>query len=275
MMCAWKELLGILPPWLRKDVDRQGKESLQELRLRRGSPPQLAAKEGIHWLNREVVEDDIRFCINTASRYSPWAAASMAQGFISAPGGHRIGLCGEVVSRDGVVTGFREIHSLCIRIARDFPGIGRDAARYSGSLLILGAPGWGKTTLLRDIARQIAQKEAVAVIDERGELFPIGFAQGRQMDVLTGCPKAVGVDMALKTMGPSCIAVDEITSEPDADALCKAIGCGVRLIATAHASSREDLQQRPVYRKLVENHAFDRLLILRSDKSYHMERMDL
>ncbi len=275
MMCAWKELLGILPPWLRKDVDRQGKESLQELRLRRGSPPQLATKEGIHWLNREVVEDDIRFCINTASRYSPWAAASMAQGFISAPGGHRIGLCGEVVSRDGVVTGFREIHSLCIRIARDFPGIGRDAACYSGSLLILGAPGWGKTTLLRDIARQIAQKEAVAVIDERGELFPIGFAQGRQMDVLTGCPKAVGVDMALKTMGPSCIAVDEITSEPDADALCKAIGCGVRLIATAHASSREDLQQRPVYRKLVENHVFDRLLILRSDKSYHMERMDL
>lgn len=275
MMCAWKELLGILPAWLRPEVDRLGKERLQELRLRCNAPPELVLQGGVQWLDRPVKDEDIRFCVNTASRYSPWSSATAAQGYITAPGGHRIGLCGEAVCKDGSITGLREIHSICIRIARDFPGVGREAAHYGGSVLILGAPGWGKTTLLRDLTRQIAEREAVTVIDERGELFPEGFARGKRMDVLTGCPKPAGIDMVLRTMGPSCIAVDEITDEADARAMCKAVGCGVRLIAAAHASSMQDLQKRRVYQDLLENGIFDRALILRSDKSYHMERMEI
>lgn len=273
MMCAWKELLGIVPAWLRPEVDRLGKERLQELRLRCNAPPELVLQGSVQWLDRQVKEEDIRFCINTSSRYSPWSAATMAQGYITAPGGHRIGLCGEAVCRDGSITGLREIHSVCIRIARDFPGIGKNAVRYSGSLLILGAPGWGKTTLLRDIARQIAEQETVTVIDERGELFPEGFLRGKRMDILTGAPKAVGIDMALRTMGPGCIAVDEVTAEADAQALGRAVGCGVRLLATAHGISVQDLHQRPVYRNLLESGLFDKALVLHSDKSYHMERV--
>ena len=275
MMCAWKELLSILPSWLRQDVDMLGKNDLQELRLRINAPPELVMKSGVRSLSRQVSREDISFCVNAASRYSPWAASTAAMGYITAPGGHRIGLCGEAVYKEGQVSGIREVKSLCIRVARDFPGIGREAAKCRGSLLILGAPGWGKTTLLRDLTRQIAETETVAVVDERGELFPGGFLRGKRMDVLTGCPKYVGIDMVLRTMGPSCISVDEITAAEDTHALIQAVGCGVRLLATAHAASIRDFRSRPIYRPAIECGIFDTVLMLRSDKSFQMERMGL
>lgn len=275
MMCAWKELLGILPPRLRSEVDRHGRENLQELRLRINAPPELISGNGSQWLAYDVNRDDLNYCVNAASRYSPWSAATAAQGYITAPGGHRIGLCGEVVCKDGQVAGIREVRSLCIRVARDFPEIGLKAASAAGSILILGAPGWGKTTLLRDLIRQIALKQTVSVVDERGELFPEGFKRGKRMDVLTGCPKSAGVDMVLRTMGPDCIAVDEITAEEDCHTLLQAANCGVRLLATAHAASLSDYRSRSVYRPLAEQRIFETLLILRPDKSYRVERMTL
>lgn len=275
MMCAWKELLAILPQWMRQEVDMLGKDALQELRLRINAPPELVLEKNVQWLCRLVTQEDLNYCVNTASRYSPWAAATAAQGYITAPGGHRIGLCGEAVYKNGEITGIRDVNSLCIRVARDFPGIGKGAATCGKSILILGAPGWGKTTLLRDLAREISRRETVAVVDERREVFPLGFARGKRMDVLTGCPKPAGIEMVLRTMGPSCIAVDEITAEPDCKALIQAMGCGVRLLATAHAASLQDFRSRPVYRPLQESRAFDTVLVLHSDKSFRTERMGL
>ena len=180
-----------------------------------------------------------------------------------------------MVCKDGVVTGIREISSLCIRVARDFPGIAKRAADAPGSILILGAPGWGKTTLLRDLIRQIGEKQCVSVVDERGELFPEGLERGKKTDVLTGCPKSPGIDMVLRTMGPDCVAVDEITAEADARALLRAANCGVRLLATAHGMSAADLRRRSVYRPLAESGVFQTLLILRQDKSFRAERAAL
>lgn len=275
MMCAWKELLSILPYRIRNDVDGLGKESLQELRLRINAPPELLLDSGSRWLSENITREDLNYVVNTASRYSPWSASTISQGYITAPGGHRIGVCGEVVCKDGIPEGIREIKSLCIRIARDFPGIGKQAANTIGSTLILGAPGWGKTTLLRDVVRQFAETETVTVVDERGELFPDGFMRGKKMDILTGCPKANGIEMLLRTMGPSCLAVDEITAERDCRALLQAAYCGVRLVATAHAASIQDFCSRNIYRPLVENNIFDTVLILHRDKSCTMERMTL
>lgn len=275
MTCPWKELLGILPTWLRHEVDKLGKETLQELRLRVNAPPELIVTGKSIWLTKDVTAEDLRFVVNTASRYSPWAAATISSGYLTAPGGHRIGLCGEITCRDGCITGIREPQSLCIRVARDFPGIGVAAFPLSGSVLILGAPGWGKTTLLRDMTREIANKETVAVVDERGEVFPQGILRGKRMDVLTGCPKPEGIDMVLRTMGPAWIAVDEITGQSDCRAIRNAIGCGVRLIATAHAASREDLYARPIYRSLTELGIFQCLCILRPDKSFRTERIGI
>lgn len=273
MRCAWDELLRVLPMWMRQDVDRLGKMAMQELRLRLGLPPELFCRDGSLVLDRVVTTEDLSFVINAASRYSPWNTATAAQGYLTAPGGHRIGICGEVVAQGGNIQGIRRVRSLCIRVARDFPGISKGIPM--GSVLILGKPGAGKTTLLRDLIRQRSESDigSVAVVDERGELFPQGFSTGKRTDILTGCPKGEGILMLLRSMGPSTIAVDEITEEADALALMQAYGCGVELLATAHGSSAADLRNRPVYRKLLEAGIFETVVLLQSDKSWRAERI--
>lgn len=282
MICAWDGYLNLLPGWLRKDVDRLGKNTLQELRLRLDQPPQLIRSDGSLWLEQKIIADDLSFCINAASRYSPWSASTSAQGYLTAPGGHRIGICGEAVVQQGEMTGIRTPTSLCLRVARDFPGIAAKAAKLTGSVLILGKPGSGKTTLLRDLIRKYSDSSggSIAVVDERGELFPSFqgkscFPMGKQTDVITGCSKSQGIDAVLRTMGPSCIAVDEITAADDCQALIHAGWCGVMLLATAHARDRLDLQSRPFYKPLAQSGLFDTLLILQPDKSWRAERMDI
>lgn len=275
MICAWKELLSILPQRLRRDVDNLGKESLEELRLRMGAPPELVAGKESRWLPGNVTREELSFVVNAASRYSPWAASTMAQGYLTATGGHRIGLCGEAVCRNGVFEGIREVSSLCIRVARDFPGIAEKAGNIQGSVLILGAPGWGKTTLLRDLIRRRGEEEQICVVDERGELFPAGFPRGKRVDVLTLCPKAEGILTVLRTMGPGAVGVDEITEEKDCQALLQAANCGVSLLATAHACSLQDIRRRRIYAALLERSVFDTFLVLHRDKSYTVERMTL
>ena len=273
MTCAWKELLSVLPIWMRKEVDSHKDTLLQELRLRINAPPELVFESGSFWLNRTISKDDLSYTVNAASSYSPWTASSAAKGYITASGGHRIGICGEAVVQHGHVTGIRDISSLCIRVARDFSGIAGKLKHLSGSILLLGPPGSGKTTLLRDLIRQREHSEHICVVDERRELFPDGLSRGKRIDILSGCSKSEGIRMVLRTMGPNCIAMDEITDSEDAEALLEASNCGVHLLATAHGESISDYQQRGIYRQLLENHIFPLILILRKDKSYTIERM--
>lgn len=278
MRCPWNEFLAILPPRLRKDVDAIGKKELRELRLRLNAPPELVLPGGSTWLTGGITAEELKQCVNTASRYSPWNAASVGEGYLTAPGGHRIGLCGEAVVKNGEMNGFREITSLCIRVARDYPGIAGRAAALKGSVLILGAPGSGKTTLLRDLIRQLSEGgEHVTVVDERGELFhpESKFHRGKCTDVLTGCGKGDGIGIVLRTMGPDCIAVDEITAREDCDAMLRAGWCGVRLLATVHASSVTDLQSRTDCRMLTEYGLFPNVITLRKDKTWYLERMNV
>lgn len=273
MTCAWQELLGVLPQWLSEEVDRDGRDKLQEIRLRLGQPPELLLSDNSRWLNRLVRKDDLDTVVNTVSKFSPWAAGTVSSGYLTAPGGHRIGLCGEMVVKDGCIQAIRQLTSLNIRVARDFPGIGAMCANLSGSILLLGPPGSGKTTLLRDLIRFRSAKETVCVVDQRGELFPSQFHRGKRVDVLTGCRKSEGIEILLRTMGPSTIAVDEITSEEDCKALVRAGWCGVSLMATAHAHSVSDLRERPVYRPLVETNLFDHILVLDREKHWRKERI--
>lgn len=270
MTCAWDELLRILPQRVRTEAMRY-EGTLQEIRMRRGRPPEYVTAGGFSEGKGAVTADELVFCVNAASRYSPWTAETLSQGYITAPGGHRIGVCGEAVVKDGVFAGVRGADFLCIRVARDYEGIAECIPLAGQALLILGAPGWGKTTLLRDLARRIARDKTVAVVDERRELFPPGFSSGKRMDILSGCPKQQGIEIVLKTMSPEYIAVDEITSEADCGALIAAFGCGVRLLATAHASSMDDFCRRTINAPLLKSNLFDSFLILHRDKSFHME----
>lgn len=280
MRCAWNAYLNLLPLWMREFVDKHGESDLLELRLRLGAYPELITINGSIWMQRLASKEDIIFCINAASRYSPWAAATTANGYITAPGGHRLGLCGITVVNNGTVTGISMPTSICLRVARDISGIARGLENINGSVLILGKPGSGKTTLLRDLIRIKSNKGSgsVGVVDEKCELFPIAtetfcFIPGKKTDVLSGCSKKQGIEALLRNMCPQVIAVDEITADEDCKALMYAGWCGVNLLATAHAASKEDLFTRPVYRTLAQSGLFDYLVLLQQDKSWRLERM--
>ena len=282
MKCAWQAYLDVLPLWMRNQVDDIGREHLQELRLRIGRPPELILTHMNQFLDRKVSMDDLDFCMNAATQYSPWTSTTVADGYFTAAGGHRIGICGDAVILNDKLTTVKNVTSLCLRVARDISGVGLQAAMLSGSLLILGSPGRGKTTLLRDIIRIKSNHGpgAVGVVDERREIFPMVsgsfcFSPGMRTEVLSGCPKSVGIETMIRTMNPAFVAVDEITAELDCYALIKACYCGVSIIATAHGENMHDFIHRPVYKPIVENKVFNNIIVMQPDMSWKLERMNI
>ena len=280
MRCQWQEFLNLLPIWLRQAVDEQGKDDLQELRLRVNAPPELVKMHQSVWLNRCIKQDDLSFCLNAATRYSPWTSGSITDGFVTAAGGHRIGLCGECVYEGAKLKNIVPLTSVNIRVAREFSGVSGNVYQSPGSILIIGSPGSGKTTFLRDLIRMISDhgNGAVVALDERRELFPnsngdIFFERGRRTDVMSGCTKQAALEMAVRTMGPAVIAVDEITNIRDCTALSYAAWCGVRLIATAHATSKRDLYARKLFQPILENKIFQTLIIIHPNKTWSEEVM--
>lgn len=280
MRCAWDELIRLLPHTIQNDVNIIGRETLQELRLRVGQPVNLVCSDKNIYLSIDAKQEFMLHIINGASQYSPWTAQSSAYGYITAPGGHRIGICGEAVLKNGIVQSIGSVNSLCIRIARDLDGISDKIIIDGTSILIIGPPGSGKTTLLRDVIRRYSSilNGSIAVLDERGEIFPLLngksiFHSGINTDIMSNCPKVRGIEMLLRTMGPRCIAVDEITNEEDCGAIIDASNCGISLIATAHAHDISDIRNRPIYKTLMDNGVFRRIIILNKNKTWVEERI--
>ena len=273
-------LLQVLPGAIRKIVTLNGNEDIHEVRLRVGKPAELVKTGHSQWTKHIVTREDISFLINTATKYSPWTSHSISEGYVTTQGGHRIGICGYCSYDGGVIKNINHISSVCIRVAKECPNIAAAFYNCKNSMLIIGKPGAGKTTFLRDLLRGMSEyhEEAIVTVDERCEIFPIingqsVFEQGKRTDVLSGCRKPKGIDMALRTMSPQTIAMDEITDSDDCAALLNGAWCGVRLIATAHAGNREELFSRPVYKPILSNHIFQTLIVLHSDQTWHEEKL--
>lgn len=285
----FEQAAALLPPRLRRlalELPDERKARAEELRLRSRMPLTVVTQEGelsVAHADRDVIvtADDLERMIAGVTEFSRYASVeTLRQGFLIVRGGFRLGVCGTAVMRDGAVCNLKDITGLALRISHERVGIGAELAPklFDGtgvfqSTLILSPPGWGKTTLLRDLIRCLSLGSSehralrVSVIDERSELALscAGSAQtelGNHTDVLDGCPKALGIPMVLRAMSPQVIAVDEITTPEDIAAMCAAANCGVGLLATIHAGSLRELGRKPLWRELLAAEVFSRAIVI-------------
>ena len=279
---------------LKKYLERAaGTAGLQEIRIRAGQPVFLII-DGAEWVLGEqgllsgsgaktaprAEKRILKELLEIFARHSLYAYEDeIRQGFLTIEGGHRVGLCGKAVLEGDKVRTIKEISSLNIRIAHEKRGCADAVFPYlfeDGGLvntLLVSPPGAGKTTMLRDMIRQVSDGSrygpgrSVAVVDERSELAACFLGQpqcdlGMRTDVLDGCPKAVGMMMAIRSMAPYAVAVDEIGTKEDLEALRQASNCGCRILATVHGSSVFDLTNKPVISEMVREKVFARYVVL-------------
>ncbi len=250
-------------------------EAIQEIRLRAGRQAILYRDGREVFLDRQgeftdspeqariVPQKELEELLEHICHYSPYAfAEELRRGFVTVAGGHRVGVAGQAVMEgDGSIRTLKNISYVNIRVAHQKKGAadGVLAAIYAGGIpqnaLIISPPGCGKTTLLRDLIRQISDGNSygrgmtVGVVDERSELAGsfLGRPQndmGMRTDVLDACPKEIGMLMLLRSMSPRVIAIDELGSEGELKALGQASACGCRILATVHGTDRRDVERR-------------------------------
>lgn len=245
-------------------------DTLEELRIRKCGPVIIVGGGFTHLLSDGGLTDNCARAYMTDSHltdeivkictgFSPYAYEKyLADGYVTVRGGHRVGICGTAVIKDGKICGFKNVSSVNIRIAHDAVGFGKNIAATINegescrTTAIVSPPKCGKTTLLRNLAQYISsgifgKMRCVCIADERGEICSMheGVAQfdiGINTCVIDGCPKKYAVEIALRTMSPDVIICDEIFDESEADALCRAIYGGVSVIYAVHGKSFEKIR---------------------------------
>jgi len=298
-----RDVLPVLPHKIRElitELPGEILDQIEEIRLRQGKPlmigltrqdimvTPLGQPTTVPEFGYQVSDQDMLRAVQLISGSSVYAfEEEIKNGFITVRGGHRVGMTGKVIVDGGRVKNIKHITGLNIRIAREVTGAADRVISYLLDLntsdvchtLIVSPPRCGKTTLLRDIVRQLSngipklniRGWVVGVVDERSEIAGCynGVAQkdvGIRTDVLDGCPKAEGMMMMIRAMGPQVIATDEVGRAEDAAALEEALNAGIKVLATAHGANRDEITQRPVLKYIMEQGIFDRMIILGRSK---------
>ncbi len=271
---------------------RMDYSKLQEIRLRCYKPLILVVDGKEYLLDEQgkrtfdirrayvVDPQDVKETMEYVSDYSIYAfEEELRQGFLTIRGGHRVGVTGRIVSEGTQIKGIKHITNINIRISHEKKGCADmilpwlfEKKQLCHTLLISG-PGCGKTTMLRDLVRQISDGTeslsgyTVGVVDERSEIAGCyqGIPQndvGLRTDVMDCCPKAEGMMLLIRSMAPDVIAVDELGCQEDIHAMETAIHCGCKILATVHGTSIEDIRRKPVFERLLKEQMFERYVVL-------------
>ncbi|KQB78139.1 stage III sporulation protein AA [Clostridium butyricum] len=288
-MRAEEDIIGILPLKIGTLLkERLLKEQIYEIRIKIGKPILVYSKYGENIVNYVPTKEDMKSLIQKISNYSLYAyEEDIRQGFITIKGGHRIGIAGECVMEKGEVKTIRNISSINIRVCSEVIGCSDKLIKYIYSqkenrifnTIIISPPKCGKTTILRDIARNISNGmnsiglygRKVAVIDERSEIGACHFGipqndLGMRTDILDNCLKKEGMIMAIRSLSPEILICDEIGTKGDVEALLMAFNSGVNIITSIHGFTIEDLYKRKVFHELLDNGIIERAIVLSSRK---------
>ncbi len=275
---TWQETVtflgGCMPRQIGRALLAQPEGSVREIRLRAGGHGQIVTCEGAVSCLGKITQQQVSQTAEALCDHALYARAEeQRQGFVTLRGGHRMGLCGRVIAQGQSVRALRDISSLCIRVAGQWRGAADGLMPYLTdsrvcSTLIIGLPGMGKTTLLRDACRRLSEDGVhLCVVDERSEIAAMsgGVAQldvGPNTDVLDGCAKEAGLRWLVRSMSPDVLVTDELGGPADAQAAADAVRSGVAVLATLHGRDLESALSRASLYHLAQCRVFDRYAVL-------------
>lgn len=266
--------------------------TIEEIRIRNNLPVILNLGQAEKIIDYKINSEDMEYIFQKICENSIYSYQNqIINGFITLPGGNRVGLVGTAVIKDEKIINFNYISSLNFRIGRQIIGCSNGIINeiINGNTiyntLIISEPGKGKTTLLRDVVRNISNGIEnkfnglnVSVIDERGEISATykGCMKndlGIRTDVISDIPKSIGLRMAIRSMAPNVIVADEIGSRQDVEAIKFALCCGVKGIFTAHGKNIEDICKNPELNDLIKNKIFDKIIKIEGKNKFICERI--